>query len=435
MPPPLVLCIALALVAWALRVDLKWRPLHAWVLLIPGVWLLIRSTRPVAYWFGVGDAVSDGGVINFIVTAALILSALFYSLRHPHVWRHLTEQNKLLLLAYLFFAGSSLWSEISFESAKRTLKDFGTVLVVLVIAAQPNPLLAVRTLAVRCAIFVFPLSIVVIKYYPHIGRMFSNRGEPMFTGLTTHKNTLGQVVITLGMFIVWDTFREWRQTRFAGVPNVLRIRLALIVLGGWLLVLSNSKTALACAIAGAALYYVLSRILRKGWRRLAVALLFVGITAGAVADRATGLSQHIIEAMGRDMTLTGRTEIWRKVSATHTGHLLGMGYMAFWDSEAGRQALETIGDDIKTAHNGFLEVYLDGGMVGVSLLVALLVFIWWRAVNRAIVGDVWGRLVLVIWSISVMYNFSESSFFRLGILWLFLLIATICMPFEEPESE
>ena len=74
--------------------------------------------------------------------------------------------------------------------------------------------------------------------------------------------------------------------------------------------------------------------------------------------------------MGRDSTLTGRTEIWTHVLWVAGNPLLGTGFESFWLGD--RLAnVWSIMPGIQEAHNGYLEVYLNLGWIGVTLLAVI----------------------------------------------------------------
>jgi len=57
---------------------------------------------------------------------------------------------------------------------------------------------------VRVSYVLFPLSVVFIKYFPALGRSASRAGENMFTGVTTQKNSLGEMAFVFSIMILWD---------------------------------------------------------------------------------------------------------------------------------------------------------------------------------------------------------------------------------------
>ena len=73
--------------------------------------------------------------------------------------------------------------------------------------------------------------------------------------------------------------------------------------------------------------------------------------------------------LGKDPTLTGRTQIWKSVGAEIMKHpILGYGYCAFWRGYQGESANSALtnGWAVTSAHNGFLQTWLTLGAVGLA---------------------------------------------------------------------
>ncbi len=145
-------------------------------------------------------------------------------------------------------------------------------------------------------------------------------------------------------------------------------------------------------------------------------------------NKTFGISDAILHAFGRDPTLTDRTFIWQAILDQKTDPLVGCGFYSFWDTEFGRNVNIALGvDGLGSAHNGFLETYVDGGVVGLGLLVFLLLAAGARSIGRLFNGSLFGRMAFGFWAIIIFSNISEANFFRLGPIWfMFLLLAIEC---------
>ena len=88
-----------------------------------------------------------------------------------------------------------------------------------------------------------------------------------------------------------------------------------------------------------------------------------------------------------------------------------------------------------TAHNGYLETYLNGGLIGVALLVFLLLSMGRSAVDKLLDGGPLGKISFVFWVIALVHNISESGFFLGTPLWITLLLVTIDLRGPRYESK
>jgi len=139
----------------------------------------------------------------------------------------------------------------------------------------------------------------------------------------------------------------------------------------------------------------------------------------------------VVGALGRDMTLTGRTEIWQRVLSVDINPLFGVGYYSFWLVK--RIDWIALGwmFQLNEAHNGYIETYLNGGWVGLALLGALLITSLRRVVGDAVHGRDREAFLLAFAVILVIYNVSESAFNRLTPIWVIGLLAMTVFPRAE----
>lgn len=436
MPRQLALLICVCFIVWLFRTDMQQRRAGSWALLIPGLWLAIIGSRPLGYWLGTPggpDATNvEGHPINVLVQGALILAACVVLQRRAFGWAAFVSRNKALLLIYLYYAASAVWSYYSAPSLKRVFKDFGCVLMVLILLTEPDPFLATRIVFVRCAYLLLPLSVLLIKYYPELGRMYSKSWELMYTGVTTHKNTLGLVVLVFGLMIVLDLLELRREPLSRAQKTARLVRGGMILMALWLLDMSSSKTSLLCVVLGAFVLWGSGRLNKMKSPGRALAAGVAVVLCLALLEAAFGISRAALEALGRDQTLTGRTEIWQMVKEQRINPMFGYGFMSFWDTPMARAYNEEGGTAICTVHNGYLEAYVDGGVLAV-LLLALILLVGGAMVYKDLLSNtLFGRTKCMFFTIALIYNWSESSFFRLDPLWFVLLLALIrCPPCYE----
>ena len=198
--------------------------------------------------------------------------------------------------------------------------------------------------------------------WPEAGVMGADSSHPgAWSGLWTHKNMLGGMmgvgVSVLLAAALTDTAHRRRWLAFAAAA------LALVVL-------STSATALLVTFAGVGVLTVGVIVRRSGpivpllWSAAALAAILATFTAAVAPDL-------FFAVLGRDATLTGRTDIWSAaLEAIAKRPAFGHGFGAFWSAGEGpafwlRQAL---GWDVPNAHNGWLEVLLGLGWTGAALI-------------------------------------------------------------------
>ena len=83
---------------------------------------------------------------------------------------------------------------------------------------------------------------------------------------------------------------------------------------------------------------------------------------------------------------------------------------------------------LNEAHNGYLETYLNTGLLGVFLLLGVLGSAAHRIKKQVLAGDPCGPLRLAFLASIVFYGMSEAIFNRLSFLWLVILLSLLSLP-------
>ena len=437
MPPALALVVYLTVPFFLIRLDSKTEPKPSAALWVPLIWMFIMGSRLPSQWIGRTDtsmaaAVMDGSPVDrgiFLVLMALAIGVLA---RAGLDWREFFARNFILGLFLLFALLSVIWSDHPFVTFKRWFRDVGMYLVILVVLAHHRPLEQISTLIRRLSYFLVFLSIALIKYYPAIGVSYDiYSGLPEYAGAATSKNMLGAVCLMSGLFFFWDTLRRWPDRKHPRMKTTLLVNVAMIVLTLWLLRLSSSATSQGCLVIGCVVIALLNGKWTRAYPRVATALIPVTLTVYVVLELAFELSTAIAEFLGRDPTLTGRTEMWAALLAVENNPLVGVGYQSFWLGDR----LATVWHSLTTsnlneAHNGFLEVYLCLGAIGVTLLVVILVVSYWRLAKELALSSPLAPLGLAMWSIMVVYNLTEAAF-PASLLWAVFLMSAITVPLSR----
>jgi exopolysaccharide production protein ExoQ len=418
-----------AFIFWLFVSDSKRRRGISSALWIPLLWLSIIGSRFISAWLGSrSEDVLEGSPLDRMFFLVLIVGAIVVLSRRRIEWGEVIRQNKWLF-AYLLYLGLSvLWSDYSFTSFKRWTKEIGCVLMVLVILSESEPMQAVMAVLSRCTYLLIPLSVLLIKYYPDLGRYYDRwTYQPYFCGVTTDKNLLGMALFVCGSFLCWSFLergsdqRPGDQRRRGGGKKEIVIHLILMAMTAWLLSKAHSSTALACTLLASSLLVALKNpSIRSQGKRLAIYGV-VGALLLIVLNETFNLGELVVTALGRDMTFTGRTEIWKAVLAENSDPLFGTGCDSFWLGDRSEKLSAKYYFHLNEAHNGYLEVYLNTGLIGLTLLLGTMANAFNRICEKLKQGSRFASFRFAFLIATAVYGMTEAIF-RLGPLWLVLLL-------------
>jgi len=439
MPPSLALFLWLISVAALLWFDPARDSKTSVALWVPVIWMFILGSKLPSQWLGgersiTAAALEEGNPLDRSISLLLILLSVGVLLSRSFRWSSLFSYNRALT-AFLFFGMvSAFWSDFPLIAFRRWLRDFGNYLVILVVLSDPRPLEGIRTLLRRVSYLLIPLSVLLVKYYPNIGKSWDAwTGIAEYCGATTGKNMLGVACLVSGLFFFWDTATRWPHRKKRQTKQIIVVNLVFIAMTVWLLNLSNSATSRTCLVVGCLVIAAAhsQRVRRKP--ALLTVLIPVVIFVCLLMEFGLGIDIKgaVAEVVGRDPTLTDRTKIWSFLLAMKTNPLLGTGYESFWlgprlqwfwqNSELGH---------INEAHNGFLEVYLNLGVLGLFSLLSFLIASY-RTICKRLTLSSLGPLMLALWTVIIFFSITEAGF-RNGLMWVTFLLAAINIP--EPRA-
>lgn len=406
--------------------DRSARP--SWALWIPLIWFGLACSRTVTDWlYGSGgaqtaDQVLEGSPLDRAIFMGLLLGGIAVLSARPKVLGVLWA-NRPLLFFYFYCLVSIIWSDYPATALKRWPKALGDVVMVLLVLTDRHPLTAFRQLLTRLSFVLIPLSFLFIKYYPQIGMQWDPwTGTAEFNGVAANKNMLGAVCMVLGLGILWILLSIWREEKgSARIRHLIAygfIFALICVLFGKM----NSMTSLSCFGMAGILLVVASRQRATG-RPALVHILLASMVVASVGILFLGMSPGALRAIGRNPTLTDRTFIWHLTLRLVQHPLFGTGFESFWLGSR-LEALWRFDPvtRVNEAHNGYLEVYLNLGWIGIGLLGFILatgyrnVFKAWQS------RDPRGPLLIAYFFAGLIYNFTEAAFFKMqAVMWLFFL--------------
>ena len=381
MPPKLALLLCCLFIIWLFARSMRREKRLSAALWIPLCWTLIIGSKPISAWFGFGGAAAtpdgylEGSPFDRLFFLILISAGLFVIGRRRISWGKIIGNNKWLFVFFLYLGLSTLWSDYPFVSLKRWIKDFGNVIMVLVVLGEIDQMSAIRALVLRCSYVLIPLSVVFVKYFPELGRYYDPwTWTPHYGGVTTDKNLLGIHCSFADYFLCVQLIRmrrEWKAGKSTRTDFLAHVVLLLMTF--WLLSITESATAIACLFIGLSLFLALNvQSFRMHVGRIGIGGAVAGLFMLLAAGYFFGLGEFATGALGRDVSLTGRTEIWRKVLNEDVDPLLGAGFYSFWMGDRPDKISKGFYYRLNEAHNGYLDTYLNSGLLGVLLLLALL---------------------------------------------------------------
>jgi exopolysaccharide production protein ExoQ len=400
---------------------------------LPVVWLWIAGSRSVSLWFGMGTSglasTLDGSPMDAAIFAALMVAGIIVVFLRRDRTIPLIKSSVPILIYLLYCMISITWSPFPEPAFKRWTKDVGDVVMVLILVTDGQPIAALRRLFSRIGFILFPTSILLIRY-TELGRGYDPDGVPMNVGVTTNKNSLGLIVFLVSLGALWNA-RALLIDKEA--PNRARRLVAqgtLLTFGIVLLEMAHCATAVACFVLGSGLMLATSlRAIRNRPGRV-LALCLVIVLAGGLTMLFGGQS-IVANALGRSDNMSGRTDIWAAAIDAAENPVIGTGFESFWNSNAHKvaQTLTLKGfldmSNLVSAHNGYIEVYLDLGLVGVCL-IALILISGYRHASKAFQRDPeLGSLLLAYVTTSTFYSITEVGFRVLTPSWIFLLLAVV----------
>lgn len=424
--PQLILLGFLLFAAWLIKRDIAMRPGVSNAIWIPTLWVGILSSRPMSMWIGFGGAADtlDGSPADRLFYLFMIVAAFLVLSRRNLNWGWVMGRTWPVVLFYGFLLVSVIWANSIESSFKRWFKETGNILVALVILTEVNPTQAIRAVFVRCAFVLIPMSLIYIRYFPDLGRRYSvHSGMMEATGVTTQKNSLGTMLMVCGIVLIWDWLERTRSNGSGRGAIDRAVALAIAGISVWLFSLCDSKTSMI-SLATGGIFIAAIRLPMFHRRVRAFGLYGVAAVIGFfLVDHYVGIVETIVGALGRDMTFTGRTEVWRELFAVGTDSFFGTGFMSFWDDPYFKSKLPIW--VAFSAHNGYIEVYLAGGMLGVSFLILMLLGTGLKINNDLQRGGHYAVVRFAILVATLMANFAESNFACMTPLGFLFLLAAI----------
>ena len=436
MPRQLALLLCTAFVLFLLRLERRESSGVSAAAWIPTLWMLAIASKPLGIWFGSAGQAESGSPLDRFMLISLAIAGVAVLARRRYDWAGALRGQGWLLALFAYMLVSTAWSDITLIAVRRWGREVIVLIMALVTMSETEPRRALESVLRRTSYVLVPFSLMLIKYYPRLGVEYGRwSGLQMWVGVTVHKNTLGRLCLISAMFLFWALYRRWRERQDTSATPRSPVWADASVLVVTLFLLKGpenaySATSIGTIAVGMAAFMGLAwlrsrQLLVPQFGLLAVLVLLIGLGTATPflggADLAT-----VSTTMGRDETLTGRTETWAELVPVATRQQpLGYGFGSFWTTTR-RDFYE-----MSNGHNGYLDILLELGAVGLAFFTA-----WLLSFGQKLHGVLkeksdWAILAICFLLMAVVYNTTESAFNSMTEqMTAVVVLASLVVPYE-----
>jgi O-antigen ligase len=281
------------------------------------------------------------------------------------------------------------------------------------------------------------MSITIIKYFPHLGTKWNKTGTGFsWTGVCTHKNTLGVALSWCILFFIW----KWVILKdYKGI----RLDIFLLSIASYIMfnpLVKGSSTSILSLFVGILFIYLIRRFINhiNSFMFIVYAIFASYFLSDFVLTTFSNTSIIEVVALqsGRDLTFTGRTDIWKGVLSEASDHpIAGTGYGAFWTGNRLARLYTMPGIyGVKQAHNGYIETYANLGILGLIILILLCYTSLRSRVNNLKNNYYFNSISVAVIIITIVSEFFEGMILAPNSLkWLTFLIFTTVV--NKPHNQ
>jgi exopolysaccharide production protein ExoQ len=355
-----------------------------------------------------------------IMWSFFYLAMLFLVRRRIVEFVRLMWQSKSLVLLLGWACLSAVWSITAQVTIRRFVGLLFSSLFGIYFGVRYDLRKQLRLVSIALGI-VIAASVFACLVFPEYGISTSSENpleEPAWQGVLSHKNNLATLLILAALVLA---------LYFLG-----RVRRPLIVVGivplFCLVVLTQSKTALVYFVLGIFAFPFLRAFQRNPSKRRKI-VAFALLIAVGFATWTYNNWDNLTYSLGKDPGLTGRFMLWGvSLESIRERPLLGYGFAAFWSSYYGPAA------DFRsasrwftgaTAQNGFINLWLDLGLIGVLLFVVSFTTTYRQALSLAkMAKPPEGHWPIAFLTFLFIYSLTEIDFLTANNLYWILYVST-----------
>jgi exopolysaccharide production protein ExoQ len=379
-----------------------------------GVFAAIAAGKPVD-----GAELSNGlGPVSWpliVFEAALYGIFTFCAIRDYAMTAQAARKAWPFLLIAAAALASTAWTIDPDATLRRAAVISGTTLIGVYFAATYS-IAAFKRLIIIALLGMIAASAVAYLIHPYL--VIDPTSEGSIQGLTGAKNYFGEYMALLVLLTI--TY-DWGPKR-----RLIQLGVGAGAIG--LLIAAHTATAILSLAAGVLILLPCFLFLRRA-PRLAIPVLTLILIAWAIVGPAFSTSKNaILDAVGKDQTLTGRSQIWAIAEQSIGRHpILGYGFDSFWESKRGGMLFDDeLGWAVPHSHNGYIEVLLGLGWCGMALVTLAVV----RTARDALgygwqLRDISAMWPLMFLAILLLHAISEADLVaRHGLSYMILVVVS-----------
>jgi exopolysaccharide production protein ExoQ len=401
------------------------------------VWMCICASRSISSWLDLTPTSKNDSPVDQLVNACLIVSGIIVLALRNRELRRVFKSGWPILIYFSYCLLSAFWSDFPDQGLKRWIRAIGDLVMVMVIATDPQPIAALKRFFSRVGFILLPASVLMLKYFPLMSHGYDDWGLQMNTGVTANKNMLGVSTFILTLGVAWQVLRLLLIKDHPDRGRHLLAQGAVLCIGISLLFTAHSATSGACFTMGVIIMLVTSLPVFRRRPAMVHAFVVAILLTGGLAAMLGGQGAAA-KAMGRNADLTGRTQVWALLLPMVPNPVLGAGFETFWFGPR-LDKLRHMDDEgtyrgFNEAHNGYLEVYLNLGLIGLGLIALIFLRGYSNAVGTFRVDPLIGNLPLAYLLSAAIYSITEAGFRLSHPMWFFLLLSAVARYEAAPSA-
>lgn len=275
-------------------------------------------------------------------------------------------------------------------------------------------------------VYILLLSSILVYFVPRLGVMNYYIIQGAWKGLYWHKNHMGLIAVFINILflinIIYSLQSKEKNILFWG----------LLYLFSLLFIYQTDSVAAYMTTIGLHGLILLALFLMKFGKNFRkshyfvfiIALIFASLVLFTNADRLFGI-------FNRNTSLTGRVPMWTYLFDAYINQqpFLGYGFNAFWYLDSHQLAVQNAAgypDPIIIADNGFIDILVNTGYVGLTLFLIFYFGAWWCSIKYAMKArDISGIFPVILMSFTLLANISWSLIFENEGFFMLIMIAVL----------